>query len=257
MATVPVVAAYLIALPTPSARAASRSVIRVPVELGVQPLGHALGPQPALRVVGKPPEREQREVALRDDVGVVTRAPQLGERRVLPGRRLDSSYPRVQGEQRGSRHAVLQAGPGCPPQRLRAHWHSLVERADSSSEGQDLLPRDPESRFPRARHELRNPMRYFSAVSLGQCSGMSPLSEGAWTSLLRPSVSGTIPSCRRISCGRISRTHGVAASLSRIKSSATGTSTLSSCRSLGRTSSTGGSIRGGGISTSVSHVPFG
>jgi len=38
---------------------------------------------------------------------------------------------------------------------LRAHWHSLVERADSSSERQDLLPRDPESRFHR--HELKEP----------------------------------------------------------------------------------------------------
>src|SRR5207237_4672657 len=119
------------------------------VEMGVQPLGHALGAKPALGVVRKPPEREQREVALRDDIGVVTRAPKLGERRMLPRGRLDPLYPRVQREQSGSRHAVLQAGPRRTPQRLRAHWHSLVERADSSSERQDLLSSDPE-----LRHEV-------------------------------------------------------------------------------------------------------
>jgi len=47
--------------------------------MGVQPLSHALGPKATLGVVGKPPEREQREVALRDDIGVVPRAPQLDE----------------------------------------------------------------------------------------------------------------------------------------------------------------------------------
>ena len=76
---------------------------------------------------------------------------------MLPGRRLDPAYPRVQREQRGSRHAVLQAGPRRPPQRLRAHRHSLVQRADSSPEGEDLLSRDLESRFHQTRHELKEP----------------------------------------------------------------------------------------------------
>ena len=96
MATVPVVAAYLIELPTPSARADLAVGHPRAVEMGVQPLGHALGPQAALGVVGKPPEREQREVPLRDDIGAVPRAPELGERGVLPRRRLDTLDPRVQ-----------------------------------------------------------------------------------------------------------------------------------------------------------------
>jgi len=58
---------------------------------------------------------------------------------------------------RRSRHAVLQAGPRRSPQRLRAHRHSLVQRADSSPEGEDLLSRDLESRFHRTRHELKEP----------------------------------------------------------------------------------------------------
>ncbi len=103
----------------------------------------------ALGVVGKPPEREQREVALGDDIGVVARPPELGERRILPRRRLDPVDPRVQRQQRGSRHAVLQAGPRRPPQRLRALRHPLVEPTDPSPERQDLLPREPESRSRR------------------------------------------------------------------------------------------------------------
>ena len=114
------------------------------VELGVQLLGDPVGPQAALGAVGIPPQREQREVTLGDDVRAVAGPPQLGERRILPRRRLDPLDARVQREQRRSRHAVLQAGPRRPPQRLRARRHSLVERTDPSSESQNLLPREPQ-----------------------------------------------------------------------------------------------------------------
>ena len=122
------------------------------VELGVQPLSHALGPDAAFGAVGMSPEREQREVALRDDIGAVTRPPQLGERGVLPRRRLNPFDPRVQREHCSSRHAVLQAGPRCPPERLRALGHAFVERANSASERQDLLSRDLQLRLHRTRH---------------------------------------------------------------------------------------------------------
>ena len=114
------------------------------VELGVQLRGDALGPQTALGVVGIPPQREQREVGLGNDVGAVARPPELDERGILPCRRLNAGDPRVQREQRRPRHAVLQAGPRRPPQRHRPRRHSLVERTDPTSESQNLLPREPQ-----------------------------------------------------------------------------------------------------------------
>ena len=105
-----------------------------------------LGPQAALDVVGMPPQREQREVTLWNDVGAVARPPELGERRIIPRRRLDPVDARVQREQCRPRHAVLQARPRSAPQRLRALRHSLLEPTDPSSERQNLLPCEPKSR---------------------------------------------------------------------------------------------------------------
>ena len=118
-------------------------------EMEAQPLGHPFGPQAALGALREPAQREQREVALRDDIGLVTRSPELGERGMLPRRRLDPVDPRVQRQQRGPRHAVLQAGPRRTPQRLRALHHPLLEPADPSSERQDLLPGERQSRLHR------------------------------------------------------------------------------------------------------------
>jgi len=118
-------------------------------ENGADPLRHLLGALAAFLVVGEPPEREQCEVALRDDIGVVTRAPQLGERRMLPRRRLDPVHPRVQREQRGSRHAVLQSGPRCSAEGPGTAWEPLVESTDVPTERKDLRPSEAE----RARHE--------------------------------------------------------------------------------------------------------
>src|SRR5215211_5471506 len=66
----------------------------------------------------------------------------------------------MQREQRGSRHAVLQAGPRRPPQRLRADRHSLLEPTDPSPERQNLPPGEPDSRVHR-------PARAYSARTLG------------------------------------------------------------------------------------------
>ena len=77
------------------------------LEMVVQLRRDALGPQAALDVVGMPPQREQYEVTLGDDVCAVARSPELGKRRILPRRRPNPVDPRVQREQRGSWHAVL------------------------------------------------------------------------------------------------------------------------------------------------------
>ena len=118
-----------------------------------QPLGRVLGARAALCVLGQPPEREQREVAFRDDVCAVAGAPELREGGVLPGRRPHSLDPRVEREQRGPRHAVLQPGPRRPPQRRGALGHPLVEAADRAPVGQDLPSVEPESRVHRAFEE--------------------------------------------------------------------------------------------------------
>jgi len=73
-----------------------------------------LGTAAPFLVVGQPAQREQREVALGDDVGVVARPPELDQRGIVPGRRLDAFDPCMEGEQRRPRHAVLQACPRRP-----------------------------------------------------------------------------------------------------------------------------------------------
>ena len=75
----PVVAAYLSRIA--DAKCASDLAVGHPpaVEMGVQLRGRALGTQAALGVVGQPPQREQREVVLGDDIGAVPGPPELGE----------------------------------------------------------------------------------------------------------------------------------------------------------------------------------
>ena len=82
-----------------------------PGEVGVQSGGHVLGALPALRIVRQPPEREHGEIALRDHVDLVPRAPELDERRVGPAHGRGPLDPRVNRQERGPRHAVLQARP--------------------------------------------------------------------------------------------------------------------------------------------------
>ena len=77
IATVPVVAAYLIPLPTPSAPATSLSVIVRPPRCAFTRSAIASARRRPFAVSGNLPEREQREVALGDDVRVVPRPPQL------------------------------------------------------------------------------------------------------------------------------------------------------------------------------------
>ena len=102
--------------------------------------------------VRQPPEREDREIARRDDVRVVPRSPELDERRILPGGRLGPLDARVDREERGSGHAVLQAGPRRTPERAPSAREPLVERADVPPEREDLRPREVE---PRRRHVTR------------------------------------------------------------------------------------------------------
>ena len=90
------------------------------------------------RRVGIATEREQREVARRHDVAGVARPPQLGQRGMLPRRRLDALEPRVQGQDGRPRHAVLQPRPGRAAHGLLGQRLAPLEAADLPAEGQDL-----------------------------------------------------------------------------------------------------------------------
>ena len=126
------------------------------VEEGVQAGGEILGHPPAGLIVGEPPEREDRVVARVDGVRTEPRAPELDERRILPAGRVSPLDACVDREDRGARHAVLQARPRRTPERARAGWEPLVERADVPPEREDLRPREVEpsqSGYSSFRHE--------------------------------------------------------------------------------------------------------
>jgi hypothetical protein len=59
---------------------------------------------------------------------------------VLPRRGIGPLDPRVDRQQRGSWHAVLQPRPRRTPKRARSGWEPLVERTDPSPEPEDLRP---------------------------------------------------------------------------------------------------------------------
>src|SRR5215212_609314 len=75
----------------------------------------------------------------------MSRTPELDERRVLPRRWLGALDPRVDRQQGGSRHAVLESGPRGAAKRPTSGWEPLVERADVSPERQDLRAGEGES----------------------------------------------------------------------------------------------------------------
>src|SRR5436309_1659570 len=128
--------------------ASLEKVIRVPAR--EEPRAHGGGGvlRDAQRAtfVRQPPEREDREVPCRDDVRVVTRPPDLDERRVFPGRGLGPLDPRMDREQRSAGHAVLQARPRRTPERAPSAWEPLVERADLTAECEDLCAGEAERR---------------------------------------------------------------------------------------------------------------
>ena len=140
-------------------------------EVGVQPSGRVLRPPPPLRIVRQPPEREGREIARRDHVDLVARAPQLNERRVLPARRVGPLDPGVDRQERGPRHAVLQARPRRLPQRAPPGREPLVERADPPSEGQDL--RSGQREAGPHRH-INRPSRRSLRPRSGSLGGPAP-----------------------------------------------------------------------------------
>jgi hypothetical protein len=76
---------------------------------------------------------------------------------VLPRRRPRPVDTRMDRQERGSRHAVLQPRPGRTPERARPPRQTLVEGADAPPEREDLRPRQLKpggghaSPLPRAR----------------------------------------------------------------------------------------------------------
>ena len=126
-------------------------------ELGVQPGGQVLGSPPPLRIVGESPQREHRKVAGRDDVCAVARPPDLDVRGIAPAGRVRAFDPGMHRQQRGARHAVLEARPGRLSERVASGWKPLVERADAPPEAEDLLPGQDEPRAHRLNPTTRDP----------------------------------------------------------------------------------------------------
>jgi hypothetical protein len=98
--------------------------------------------------VRQPAEREHGMVARGDHIHVVARPPHLRERAVLQRRRGDPFHPRVDREERGPRHAVLDPGPSRLPERTLTRRGSPIERTDAPPEREDLRSRE----LQRRRH---------------------------------------------------------------------------------------------------------
>ena len=128
------------------------------VEECAQPRSQSFRGPAGLAALGQPAEGEDGEVVCGDDVHVVPGSPHLHERGVVQGARLDICDTRVDGQERGARHAVLKAGPRRLPKRTSPRRESLIQSADASAEREDLCSRDPQ---PRSRHAAqRNVVRW-------------------------------------------------------------------------------------------------
>ena len=114
-----------------------------------QPVGQRLRNPPLRARVRQPAEGERRRVPRIDDVGAVARPPHLHEGRRLPGRGLRALHACVDGQQRGPRHAVLQARRRRQPERRLARRQPFVERLDRPAESEDLRARHAEPCPPR------------------------------------------------------------------------------------------------------------
>ena len=112
--------------------------------------GRAIGrpcPAPSAAPSDRPAAVRARtsQIARRDHVDLVPRAPELDERRLVPDHRVGALDPRVDRQHRGPRHAVLQARPGRLAERMLPGGEPLVDRADPPPEGEDLRPGERET----------------------------------------------------------------------------------------------------------------
>lgn len=82
------------------------------IEEGVEPVRGVVRSPASTGVRRQAPEREYRKVLRRHDVVVETRAPKLDKARMLPSDRTGPLDSRMDRQQRGARHGVLQPGPG-------------------------------------------------------------------------------------------------------------------------------------------------
>ena len=117
------------------AKSASRLAVghRPAVEERFEPVRQLLRIPTSGTIVGQPPKGEHRSVAFGDHVRAEPWPPQLHQRRVLPAARLGTLDTGMDRQERGPRHAVLQAGPRRGPQRVRTRRESLIEAAGASS----------------------------------------------------------------------------------------------------------------------------
>ncbi len=84
------------------------------VDEGAETRGCLVCPCQAACILRQPPEREFREVFRGHYVNAESRAPQLEERRVLPASRAGAFDSRMDRQESGAWHGVLQPGPGRP-----------------------------------------------------------------------------------------------------------------------------------------------
>ena len=108
---------------------------------------------------------------------------------MLPSIGAGARDSRVDGEQRGARHGVLQPGPRGATERRRACWEALVERAYASTERDDLRLREFKPR-DAARHSLLGRLfrqffagcsrTMYSAYQSGQLASACPIRASCW-----------------------------------------------------------------------------
>ncbi len=122
------------------AHRARRRALRHPAagERRLQPSGDLLCALPRPGFVWEPAEGKDREIALGHDIDAEPGAPDLDQRRILPTSWFRSGHARMNREQRGPRHAVLQAGPRGTPQRATAVRQPRLERLRLSPKGENL-----------------------------------------------------------------------------------------------------------------------
>ena len=90
-------------------------------------------------VVWKPTEREDGAVSRGNHIGAVSRPPDLDELGILPRRWLRSGHARMDREDRGPGHAVLEPDPRGRPKAGRARREPLVEGTHRPSVVEDLV----------------------------------------------------------------------------------------------------------------------
>jgi hypothetical protein len=98
-----------------------------------------LGPLPSRGVLREQRHGEKRQVHASNHKDAASRTPHLDQARFLQAPRRDALDPGMDGQQRRTRHAVLNADPRRSPEVVGASGQAPIEWSDRSSVPQNLL----------------------------------------------------------------------------------------------------------------------